>query len=357
MRFFRSRIAVVVFLLLLIPIIVLFVTPPRWVLRQLALASADSMMGGSAVEDGRLTRLSKRVLSAYVQAGLASQIARRLDIDDDVPETEALGRIIAFTRDNIVNQNQFRHRPKSWPPLVSGAGYCDQINGAAAMLAARRFEKAELYALYDPTTRRSPHTVGRVWSTERNDWLYFDAFFDRAVIFTKRAGAAPQFLAFAEPAPNRARGAAPPQLYMLDGSLLADFPATFGGYLLSRLRTDGAQNAMNVTDAPEAEEAIKPKPRPKTRPKLPKEAQTARKSRGTQAPAPPPDDTEAEERAYRAMTRAYVAARVDQLFGAPSAGEKFREIAATSAAENDPRAARIARLSSCMVSQNGQQRH
>src|SRR5207249_2183247 len=61
-------------------------------------------------------------------------------------------------------------------------------------VASHRFRRAQLYALYDAAHKSSPHTIGRIWSDERRDWLYFDASFDTPIMFAKRGGGALEFI-------------------------------------------------------------------------------------------------------------------------------------------------------------------
>jgi hypothetical protein len=134
----------------------------------------------------------------------------------------------------VLNQTQVPHLPRRWSSLASGLGWCDQINGAAARVAAHAFKRAQLYALYDAAHKTSPHTIGRVWSDGRNDWLYFDAFYETPVVFARKQNGAPEFVAMGHTA-MRSRGPAPEGVYRLRGWVMNEYRPSFGGQIEARL--------------------------------------------------------------------------------------------------------------------------
>jgi len=128
--------------------------------------------------------------------------------------------------------------------LASGLGYCDQINGVVAHVASHRFRRAQLYALYDAAHKSSPHTIGRIWSDERHDWLYFDASFDTPIVFAKRGDGAPEFVdARARAIASRGRPAI--DLYSLPGWIMNEYRPSVAGQLeielVGLLNADGPQ--------------------------------------------------------------------------------------------------------------------
>lgn len=292
----------------------LFVPPPRAIVRGAALMSSTWLLSNSAMGDGRLVGKAKLLVNLYVQLAVASQVAGDLGLrragGDEVAD---LARILTFVRAEMINPHQVAQAEGvPYPALVRGLGYCDQVNAAVGMIAAHRFEKAELFALLEPAQYRSPHTIGRVWSGSQNTWLYFDAFYTDAKIFTKDAQRRPRYLdASALRVPGR--GLIDPKYYAYDGIALVDFPTTMGGYLLSRLRG-------SVTPPPP----------------LNQEPVSAAPSAGSAG-------AKTDDAAFRGVASAYVAARVDDLLGARSA-DAYRRIAADPRAQRDPRAANIAEL-------------
>src|SRR5947207_3978232 len=158
----------------------LFVTPPRQVLTGLVNHFPTAVLSGSEA-DTRVTRVFKRSLQLYIGSALASYLAARIEAAGESDEAILL-RIMERVREVVLNQRQVPHAARTWSSLVSGLGYCDQINGEAAHVASHHFPRAQIYALYDAVRQSSPHSIGRVWSDTRRDWLYFDASADQPVI-------------------------------------------------------------------------------------------------------------------------------------------------------------------------------
>jgi hypothetical protein len=162
----------------------------------------------------------------YVLAGdLASDVAVR-GIHDDVARIDYALRRVQL---RVLTQMQVPHRASVWPTLVSGLGWCDQVNAVAARVLAHSFAHAQIYALYDAEKHISPHTIGRVWSEQRHEWLYFDAFWDRPVVFHHTADGKPEILNVSSV--EHSNRLAPPLIYHLGGWVLNEYPSTYPGYL------------------------------------------------------------------------------------------------------------------------------
>ena len=238
----RRRLLISVVTVIVVAGWVLFVRPPRPVIRALVNAFPTAVLTGSDADTG-VTRFFKRSLHLYVKSALASYVAERLDTENDRDEA-ALLRIIAHVRGITLNQTQVPHAAKTWLSLASGLGYCDQINGVVAHVASHRFRRAQLYALYDAAHKSSPHTIGRIWSDERRDWLYFDASFDTPIMFAKRSDGAPEFIdARARAIVSRGRPAI--DLYSLPGWVMNEYRPSVAGQLeielVDVLNTEGPQ--------------------------------------------------------------------------------------------------------------------
>ena len=291
--------------------------------RAVALASSEWLVTGPLDSDGRVKTAAKRVVGSYVQMAVAAEIADRIQ-KNAASEEELLYKIMLVVRSKVLNQNQFDHIPRKWPALVAGAGYCDQINGAVATIAVRHFEKAQLYGLYEPDTMNSPHTIGRVWSSKRNDWIYFDAFYDVPRMFTRGEDRVPKYLNVAAAPPVASRGAVPVRYYSLPGWMMTDMKRTFGEFLLSRASTD----------------ALKP---------TSKEAPVAVAPAGpiTNQPVPvlpPPENVRPD--AFRDVSREYIRARLDDLLDDSA---NYRVVAEEDVAKSDDRAREIAAMAAAFV--------
>jgi hypothetical protein len=294
---------------------------PPLVMRTMARLAAPSMMEGHSTTEGGAKITVARLAGAYVNTSLAAHVADRVTAGAGSDE-EALFRIVSTVRDHVLNHSQFDHIPRAWPVLVSGVGYCDQINGAVAIIAARRFQQAQLYGAYDKKLMTTPHTVGRVWSSQRKDWLYFDAFYDVPLIYTKAADGTPHFL---QPgAANRVvrRGAPDYSTYALPGWVIAEFKPTFGAYLWNRVAARVAPAAAVPTQT---------------------EATPALSALGTFQPAPIPAKTRFNDDAYAKISTDFVDARISDLLGEPSA-DAYRSISNDASAQLDERAEYVAEI-------------
>lgn len=298
----------------------LFVAMPLPVLRTMSRLAAPAIMQGNSTTEGGAKMAAARLVGAYVNTSLAAHIADRVTAGAGSDE-EALFRIVSTVRDHVLNQSQFDHIPRAWPVLVSGVGYCDQINGAVAIIAARRFAQAQLYAAYDRKLMTTPHTVGRVWSLQRGDWLYFDAFYDVPLIFTKAADGTPQFLKGGAAKPVARRGTPRYSAYALPGWVIAEFKPTFAAYLWNRVATRVAPAAVATQTA--AAPVLSPL--------------------GTFPPAPIPVQTQFDDDAYAKISTDFVDARISDLLGEPSTAA-YRRISEDPGAALDDRAKFVAEI-------------
>jgi hypothetical protein len=293
----------------------LFVAPPRPVTRQLAVATSSWMMD-SGVTGGRILGMVKRLTAGYVQTAIAADIAARLDSGQAGDDVRNLARIITFVREHMLTATEFVHHPGPHAALVRGVGFCDQVNAAVATIAAAHFERAELFALVDPLTNVSPHTIGRVWSSERREWLYYDAFYADAVVFTKDAAGRPHYID-AGIARVPSRGATSRAVDRLGGATLVQFEPTYGSYLVTRVRRRNL--TPSFASAP------------------------------LELPVAVTDTSRiVDDAAFRKVARAFVAARVEDLFGGRPV-DAYRRIAADPLAKRDTRAAGMAALAAVIA--------
>lgn len=306
--------------------LVLFVTPPRGVLRALARTFPGALLTGSDAGTSA-TRAAKRSIGLYVRSALASRLADRIDATGR-PDHDVLVRVIDAVRGSVLNQVQVPHPSRTWSPLVSGFGYCDQINAAVARVAAHFFHDAQIYALYDAPRKMSPHTIGRVWSDERGDWMYFDAFYDVPIVFTKDANGSPNFLG-GETVRLPSRGRPLMDVYRLPGWVMNEYRPSLGGQIGVKVMH---RLGMGSIESPPPSLAAAPlPPAPATLAATPVVA--------TQTPAAerPGDDV-----AFERVVRAYATARMDHLLEQSPDRSAYLSIAAEAAVTQDPRVAEFA---------------
>lgn len=251
-----------------------------------------------------------RIVGTWVEGALAARLAERAA--GAAADHVALERIVSAVRDQILNPSQVLHLPQDRRALLMGFGYCDQINAAIARAAASRFSSAQLFALYDAEQEISPHTVGRVWSSEREDWLYFDGFFERPVIYTRRPDGTVEYLPVTA-TPVAARGKPREEFYQLGGWIMNEYRASLPGYLGLRL-----MNRLGFGNI----EAPPPQHVPGPPLLLP----------------PSPLDQAVFER----IARRYLTARVNDLLGEDAIAGAYQGIATDADAARDWRAAQMA---------------
>lgn len=327
-RFIRPAIAVALLVGAVVGLI-LFVQPPAPVLRWIVVATADPLLDGHTPNEGHVQSAAKRLLRGYVQASLAERIGDSA-AEAGGNDVEILARMITSARRLVLSPStpdETRYDPTFWPALVSGLGYCDQINGAVCLIAANHFEKPQLIALYDPVRHLSPHTVGRVWSKEHEDWLYFDAFFSVPVIYVRDGQGKVRFL-MEGPTASLGRAVGARDLYDLSGWTLSEFSPSFIGYIFSRLPTGTRRPDVVVADR--GQTSSQP-----LRPIVLDEKASAQ---------PPPRMEHRQDDVYRRVSRAYVEARVEDLLGAPDP-DAYLAIAKDEEAATDDRAAELAAVS------------
>lgn len=231
-------------------------TPLLWpVLRRVAEASPSWLAPRPA--DGAAARL--RALAGHTTA-MAVQYAamERLRAAHPAPAaSDDVARIMAVLvplRRALVSQWQVEHAVADWPVALAGLGWCDQVNGAAAIALAPAFGGAALVGV----AGRQPgdgHSFGRVWSAREGRWLYFDVWSDGATVLTLDARGVPRILA-----QQRIGARAPAAVHANLAHVYAGtargvvhnvIPPSFGGYLAAKWRS-GMQRLAPAREAPTA---------------------------------------------------------------------------------------------------------
>jgi hypothetical protein len=335
-------------------VVCLSIVPPPALLQSLVNASATWLLPRS-YDDGVRGQLTKS-LSTYVEFALAGKMAATVEAHGDRDEVARIDYAIRRAQLRTLTHQQLDYAPRDWPVLVSGIGVCDQVNAAVCQILAHSFRHAQLYALVDPQTKLSHHTVGRVWSDRRHEWLYFDAFTDRPLVYHLVNGKA-EYL-------NRPEityaGRKPPLFFLYDypGFVLNEYPATYPQYMLSRIG-EGAKRVAHDTGAKMS--AAMQSMGTSARTKLaslsslfrrkqapPQVAKATPPSTGSVAPPPPPPPPAAapapppklDAAVYARVASAYVRARAEDILGdRAKAKERYKSIAADPGGARDEDAA------------------
>ena len=103
-------------------------------------------------------------------------------VSGDVTE---IAKVVVKIKSTLITQQDFAHDPINIPSVISGLGWCDQVNGTAARTLSYFTGSAELIALVN-ANGVSPHSIGRIWSTNENRWIYFDIWPEHVILFSTR---------------------------------------------------------------------------------------------------------------------------------------------------------------------------
>jgi len=297
----------------------LAITPPQAVSRWILLRVSDRALFVPP-ETLRVRHGAHKLLAMYLEYTIAGKMARKAaargDLHDDVAR---IAYVLSRANVRMISAAAVPHAAHDWPVLVAGLGYCDQVNAAVCRILAHSFPRAQLFALYDPATNTSPHTIGRVWSKERKEWLYFDGF-GAQVVFRRMADGSVEMLSNADAPSAEALHA-----YQLRGWVMSEYPSTFPGFLVNSI------HKYRESGPPTAEQQ---------RPPAQTASMVAPPLTNTPAgPAPPVDVLRApppDHLASHRVARLYVRARADDLFGDRDEAKKEYRAVAAATGELDP---------------------
>jgi hypothetical protein len=302
----------------------LSITPPKPVARRMLLVVSDRALLPPRHSEGAGYALYK-IVGMYLEYTIAGKMARTAAAQRDLHgDVARIAFVLERAQQRMLSAAEVPHDPQDWPVLVAGVGYCDQVNAAICRILAHSFPRAQLFALYDPATNSSPHAIGRVWSNERHEWLYFDGFY-RRVVFRKTADGNVEILSDAGTRRAKSTIDALPW-YRLGGWVMSEYPSTYPMYVASNIRKRWQSR--------ESPPPVLPPPA-QTSPALaaPPPAPAAPPPVTDTAPPPPPPNIDA---ASHSIAKAYVRARADDLFGDPQEAKKEYCAVGAAAASLDP---------------------
>ena len=231
----------IVFILLAIQI--LFLPLPQFAIRTLVTWSDDWILTDYTKSESKFSSVSipmQKLLATFIEHNLIRQFESRLNIKNELSDVDKLIVELGYLKSLIINQHVIMHNPSNRPIFLSGLGWCDQLNGVAGRLLAIKFPISQTFALVDPVNKKSPHTIGRVFSPDFKDWLYFDIFYDEVILFVRPRNEAVKFIARFNP--QKSTRNLPPNdieltlLYEMldDGWDLNEYSPSFGGYLVKK---------------------------------------------------------------------------------------------------------------------------
>jgi len=160
-------------------LVVLMAAPlPQYIVKRLVLAMPELFLP----EMEKAGDLS--LLSSAIELKLQIEFQRLLAINSSAPaDIESVSKQIARVHDLMITQRQINGVKIYWgastaQSLVRGFGFCDQINGALALVLAPSFSQSDLYALRKGDN--SPHSLVRLRSSDLGEF-YVDAWSDTPV--------------------------------------------------------------------------------------------------------------------------------------------------------------------------------
>ncbi|MBV9880624.1 MAG: hypothetical protein JO180_09010 [Gemmatirosa sp.] len=223
------------------------VTLPDTVTERVVLATAAWVLPGSpdTTADGSAGR---KLVGTFAQYAAAATFRRHHPLPAGVDDADRVFRRLVALRATLASQVEVAYAPPGGPALLTGLGWCDELNGAAAVTLAGELGRADLVGLHDPQTA-AEHTVGRVWSRSRRRWLYFDLWGDRIAVFTASPAGA-RILASADAHPARrldpAARASVERMWnrAAAGVPFTSFAPTFGGQLWLRARMAARRGSL-----------------------------------------------------------------------------------------------------------------
>ncbi|GLC24260.1 hypothetical protein [Roseisolibacter agri] len=234
-------------------------TPLLWpALRAVARTSPGWLDPHPAPDAGTFARM--RALAAHttamaVQYAAMERLRAAHPEPADADDATRIMTVLMPLRRALVTQWQVAHAAADWPVALAGLGWCDQVNGTAAIALAPVFGGAELVGVAgrEPT---GGHSFGRVWSARERRWLYFDVWGDAVTVLALDARGVPHVLAHArigDAAPASVR-AGLAEIYgrTAQGVVHNVLAPSFGGYLLDKWRSGMRRLAPAPAAAPSA---------------------------------------------------------------------------------------------------------
>jgi len=198
------------------------------------------------VRHGSDCSFTRKFLNNYARHAFIARLNERLPkVPGSFDDVQKLRYYLRAAAELLVSQTDADTVPPNCDLFTLGFGYCDQVNGAAAILLSHHFKNSQAYALVD-ANGVSPHTIGRVWSDQRKDWLYYDIWPTDKLIFTYGGGSITVLdhdTRFMDPSrastkerPTASRSMQEVYRLIVRGFVLIESEPSFGRYVLNRTR-------------------------------------------------------------------------------------------------------------------------
>lgn len=246
-------------------------------------------------------------LTTYLEHSLVAHFRQKHRVPAGVDDVSRIIAYLSSLKLRLLTTSAVTHPARSWPVVLSGVGWCDQVNRIAALMFAREFPISQTFNVYCAEPYAG-HSIGRVWSNQARGWLYYDVWGDEVVVYRLNPACEVEYLARRHPAPGHFDtdeiDRTLKRLYAATarGWIMNDYRPTFGAYLL---RKAWWKVSGQSPSAPAPVDALKALAKFwKRDPNLPPRAPYR------EVPA-----TALDAQARREFSRAYLRARLEHLLG------------------------------------------
>lgn len=132
---------------------------PRRVIRRLAM-TPGAILRPSGNESGLIANLNA-IRRGVIEQNLVRNLRRRVVVAKGGSDEARILDLLTPLKTQVLNEFLIPHQAESWPVLLAGLGWCDQVNSVGTEMLASDFPRSQIFALYDPVEESSTHTIGR----------------------------------------------------------------------------------------------------------------------------------------------------------------------------------------------------
>lgn len=173
----RTRVVLgYVFALQVLTVAAAIIPAPLWAMR---LAARPWLLNYSDGTPNAAQGIGRDLIGLWIDKGIAARAVRDPGGDD----VDRLGSMLIQMKPFVISQTEVPHGPPDARIGITGLGWCNHVNGFGAKVLSNYFPRAETFAV---NLGSRSHTFARVWSSDNNEWLYFDMWADDVVIFRWR---------------------------------------------------------------------------------------------------------------------------------------------------------------------------
>jgi len=160
----RLRFGLGLFLLACVTLVVPDIQLPYSLFTTIVVRERAWVLAEVAPRVNRIEGTRRELMAAWIEHQLAGKIVTGLEPRKNEVLTAAALLLKIYPL--LANQEAVDHAPALRPVLLSGMGFCDQLNGVAARVLAAHFGSAQVFALRD-SGGFSDHSIGRFYGVPK----------------------------------------------------------------------------------------------------------------------------------------------------------------------------------------------